>query len=304
MLDITERKKAKESLRLTQFVVDKAPIGIWKMGAAGEVLDVNEQGCASLGYSKEALCRMSVLDFYPNFDTEAVWIRNREALEKLGATTIESQHRCKNGDVVPIEVIQNLIRFEDQEFHVAFVLDITHRKRAEAALRENDRLLANILESMNEGILVLDHELRYQIFNTAMEVFTNTPKQAILGKRPWDVFDFIQGSVVEENMRNTMRVRMQGAMEIQRSLPHKHHAWFRESFTPLKDTDGQIVGVIEVVSDITRKKQGEEEVRRLRSYLANFIITENHGGQMNAHAAEGGGTCFVIRLPKGGGETG
>jgi signal transduction histidine kinase len=33
--------------------------------------------------------------------------------------------------------------------------------------------------------------------------------------------------------------------------------------------------------------------------VSYFIITEDHGGQMSAHAAEGGGTCFVIRLPKG-----
>ena len=60
-------------------------------------------------------------------------------------------------------------------------------------------------------------------------------------------------------------------MEIQLPLPHKHDAWFRESFTPLKAADGQIVGVIEVVSDITRQKHDEEELRRLRNYLANII---------------------------------
>jgi len=34
--------------------------------------------------------------------------------------------------------------------------------------------------------------------------------------------------------------------------------------------------------------------------VSYFIITEDHGGEMRVHASEGGGTCFVIRLPKGG----
>ena len=60
-------------------------------------------------------------------------------------------------------------------------MDITERKQAEAVLRENEQLLVNILESMNEGIVVLDREFRYQIFNTAMENISNTPKQEVLG---------------------------------------------------------------------------------------------------------------------------
>jgi PAS domain S-box-containing protein len=34
--------------------------------------------------------------------------------------------------------------------------------------------------------------------------------------------------------------------------------------------------------------------------VSYFIVTENHGGKMDAHAVDGGGTCFVIRLPKNG----
>jgi hypothetical protein len=40
-------------------------VDIWRMGDTGEILDGNEQGCASLGYSREALRRMTVFDFAP-----------------------------------------------------------------------------------------------------------------------------------------------------------------------------------------------------------------------------------------------
>jgi signal transduction histidine kinase len=38
--------------------------------------------------------------------------------------------------------------------------------------------------------------------------------------------------------------------------------------------------------------------------VSYFIITDDHGGQMHVRAAEGGGTCFVIRLPKEGRRSG
>lgn len=34
--------------------------------------------------------------------------------------------------------------------------------------------------------------------------------------------------------------------------------------------------------------------------VSYFIISEDHGGEMEAHAVDGGGTRFVIRLPKAG----
>ena len=153
--DITQRKQLEESLRLTQFIFDKAPIGIWRMGKNGEVLDVNEQACNSLGYSHDEICRMKVFDVDPNFDTNA-WVDNIATLKAAGTTTIETLHQRKNGEIFPIQVIQNLMRFEDQEFHVAFVQDITERKKDEEELRRLRNYLSNIIDSMPSILVAVD----------------------------------------------------------------------------------------------------------------------------------------------------
>lgn len=139
--DISERKRIEESLRLTQFIFDKAPIGIWRMGQEGEILDVNEEGCHSLGYTREELCSMVVFDIDPDMNRET-WTRGRAMLDELGATTIESLHQRRNGEIFPIQVIQNLMRFKDQELHVAFVQDITERKRLEELMIQSEKMLS------------------------------------------------------------------------------------------------------------------------------------------------------------------
>ncbi len=149
--DITERKKAEESLRLTQFIFDKAPIGIWRMGDSGEVLDVNEQACVSVGYTHEELKTMKVFDFAPGFNLEH-WEKGTETLNKTGTITTEVYHKHKNGKIFPIQVIENQIRFEDQVFRIAFVLDISERRQMEQALRDSQERLDLALSSANEGI--------------------------------------------------------------------------------------------------------------------------------------------------------
>jgi PAS domain S-box-containing protein len=268
--DITERKRAEASLRLTQFIFDKAPIGIWRMGPAGEVLDVNEQACASLGYTREELCRMTVFDFSTSMEREAVDAGFRE-LQKAGTAIFEDFHRRRNGEIFPVQVISNLIRYNNQEMSVAFVHNITERKQAEAALRENEQLLGNILESMNDGIAVLDTGLKYKVFNKRAEKMFGKKRQDVLGKTPWEVFSLTENSEILDPIRSAMKGHVVGSVDSQVSFPPSINAWFRGNFSPLREEDGSVNGVVGVISDITRQKRDEEELRRLRNYLSNII---------------------------------
>ena len=381
-------KKSEKSLRLTQFVVDKAPIGIWKMGADARILDVNEQAYASLGYSKEELCNMTVFDIAPGSDFKG-YVNSTAQLREIGTVTVEGLHQRKNGQIFPVQVISNLMQFEGKEYHVAFVQDITERKlseqalrekdqllhdigrqvkigawkydpltgkatttdevariydfesvqdvsvekglgcyhgvhretierafnelvekgtpydleleivsargackwvrttgyaimqdgrivqvqgsfqditerrQAEKALRENGRLLNNILESMTEGLLVLNNDFRYTVFNSALAKMVKKTKEEAIGQIPWEVFPFLKGTPVEENMKKTMAGELTRNLEVQLHLTTEETAWFRDSFSPVKDQDGRIVGVVGVVSDITQQKQAEAELRSL-----------------------------------------
>ncbi len=269
--DISHRKKMAEKLRwnerMLRRIMDIVPSMIFVKNAEGRFLMVNQAIAKSYGMTVDALEGRLHRDVHADPDqVERMLADDRKAM-KSGETVFiaEEPYKDSTGDRRWLQTIK--VPCDEGEFGepaiVGLAMDITERKQADAVLRENEQLLVNILESMNEGIVVLDREFRYQIFNRAMENISNTPKQEVLGKRPWDVFAYIQGSVIEENIRKTMRGKTQGAMEVQLPLPHKQDAWFRESFTPLKNVDGQMVGVIGVISEITRQKQDEEKLHRL-----------------------------------------
>ena len=266
--DITERKRNEKFLRLAQFIIDSANIGIYRVDPDGRIVEVNQKAAQLLGYTKEELETLSILDIDPSVTREG-WSLIWQDLLDQGHHFIEREHRKKDGCLIPIEVYGNLLEYEGQQYSIAFVQDITERKQAERSLRENEQLLGNILESMNEGVFVLDSEFKNTIYNKGMEVITNVPREAVIGKRPWEAFPHIKKSPVEDNIRNVMNGEVSVAVET--THPHNPDVWSRDSFSPLKDTDGRVIGVVGVLTDITRQKQDEEEVRRLRNYLSNII---------------------------------
>jgi PAS domain S-box-containing protein len=268
--DITERKQIEESLRITKFCFDKADVGIYRIGTDGKILEVNEKAARILGYSREELAALSIFDVDPLL-TRDLWSARWQTLREIKTDTFEVVHRGKEGSEIPVEINSNLLEYNDQQFSLAFAQDITERKQAEEALRKNEQLLSNVLESINDGVVVLDKEFKHIIFNRGMEMMLNTPKHKVLGKRPWEAFPMLKNSPVEEHHRKAMKGEVTGSIDIQMSLPHNPDHWARDSFSPLKDTDGRIIGIVGVVSDITRQKQDEEELRRLRNSLSNII---------------------------------
>jgi PAS domain S-box-containing protein len=83
---------------------------------------------------------MSVPDIDPDFPPES-WPDHWRYLKEQGAVTLESRHRRKDGRIFPVEITANYIEFEGKEYNCAFARDITERKRAEAFLAGQARVL-------------------------------------------------------------------------------------------------------------------------------------------------------------------
>ncbi len=147
LLDITERKQAEETLRLTQFAMEHAPDGIFVIDGQGGFMYVNNAACSSLGYSRDELLGLKVFDIDPDFPSEN-WEEHKKSMRHVGAKRFESRHRAKDGRIFPVEVTSNYIGHKGRYLSIAFDRDITERKQAEAELKrlleEQDILLGNI----------------------------------------------------------------------------------------------------------------------------------------------------------------
>jgi len=128
--DITQRKRSEEELQLTQFCVDKASLALYQLTEEGDIWNVNECACQSLGYSMEELRSMTVFDIDPDCARE-VFNDLATKLFDCGSITFERVHRRKDGTTFPVEITSNAVEFRGRMFGINFVKDITERKRAE-----------------------------------------------------------------------------------------------------------------------------------------------------------------------------
>lgn len=149
--DITDRKQIQQELLLTQFSVDQASIGIMRTGAEAQILSANQHICQLLGYTVQELCSLHIYDIDPNFPIER-WKQHRRLIARQGSDTFETAHRRKDGTLFPVEVTSTYILFQDNEFAVSFIRDITERKQQEAALRRYNQRLS-LLRDMDRLIL-------------------------------------------------------------------------------------------------------------------------------------------------------
>lgn len=146
-----ELRKAHQSLRLTQFSVDHSGDAAFWMGPDARFIYVNERACQSLGYSREELLTMTVLDIDVKFSGD-VWEDHWKEIRQHRRFTIESVHKTKDGHTFPVEISINFLEFEGKEYNFAFARDISDRKQAEQTLRTYAETQEVLLREVNHRV--------------------------------------------------------------------------------------------------------------------------------------------------------
>lgn len=142
--DITQRKEAEKRLGIAQCTIDMSRTSFFWISPECRIVDANEHASRSLGYAREALVGKYVWEIDPDFCPEH-WAEHWERLRREKTITLESRHRRSDGTIFPVEVIGNYIVYDGQEHDFAYARDITPRKKAEAALRQHQDQLEELV---------------------------------------------------------------------------------------------------------------------------------------------------------------
>jgi len=186
--DITERDRAERALRESERrfrrTFELAGSGVAHIGLDRRFLRVNPRLCEILGYPEaELLALTGRLISHP--DDLDVINAQRPALHagKIDSVRLEKRYLRKNGSVVWVTFTMVLERDEAGTplYEIAIFDDITARKQAEEALRENEERLRAIVDSANDGILVYDRDLRVVSGNLAAERIIGLPLAELIG---------------------------------------------------------------------------------------------------------------------------
>lgn len=155
LTDITERKLAEEAIRESEQkfrdifnnTTDAIHIhGIRDDGTPGRFTDVNDVTCRILGYTKEEMLTKTPLDIATNYHNPPIE-KILEEQRTTGRTRFETEHRAKDGTIIPVEVNTHVVTIQGAKVMLGVVRDITERKQAEEALQQANKKL-NLLSSI------------------------------------------------------------------------------------------------------------------------------------------------------------
>jgi len=273
--NITERKRAEERLRQSEersrlfFNSGNDAVFVHIVGADGKpgnFIEVNEVACKRLGYTREELLNMSPYDIDASDMAE-----KREAVLKgfiaNGQALFEMVHVAKDGTRIPVEINIRLFNLRGRPMVIAFVRDITERKKAEEALRQSRALYLNTLESMMEGCQIIDFDWRYIYVNDAGARHGCRAKEELLGHKMMELYPGIENTEMFAALRRCMNERMPHHMENEFIYPNGTNAWFELSMQPVPE------GVFILSIDITERKKAEEGLRESETRFRGIVET-------------------------------
>ena len=268
--DITVTKQAEHVLKRFQFSIDQASDAVFWMNRDAGFTYVNEQACRSLDYTREELLQLHLSDIDPVFPKH-LWIERWDGYQegrRGGVEHLTSAHRRKDGTTFLVEVVSKHLWFGDEEFHVAFVRDITDRQQSEAAMRASEERLVHILETVPDGITIVNRAGQITYANSGAERLLGLTRSGITDRTYNDAAwkcATIDGQPFPEDQQPFTRVIQSGqpVYGIEQVIEHPdgRRVTLSINAAPLREASGRLTGMVAAFTDITGVKAGDAALR-------------------------------------------
>ncbi|MFZ9738556.1 MAG: PAS domain S-box protein [Prochlorotrichaceae cyanobacterium] len=153
----------------------------------------------------------------------------------------------------------------------AILRDITAKKAAEIALQASEAKYRQIVETAHEGIWMIDADAKHQFANAALLQMLGYTRAEMEGR---SLFDFFSPAL-HPNVQALLKRRSEGIAETNEvPLVRKDGStlWVLSTGSPIFNKAGQYVGAMSMVTDITQRRQADEERQRLLQELSGFKL--------------------------------
>jgi PAS domain S-box-containing protein len=289
--DITNEVQAEECIRRSERryrrFVEHVPDALFIYDVRGRVVDVNEQACAGLGYSREELLSLSVFDIDLDFPRARAEAAIRQTLQADGPLTFQGTHRCKDGHTFPVEAKVNVLEGDDEPLFVSVARNISNRLCQQRRLQDNRDLLRIIIDSIPDIICIKDGRGRWLLANTfdlhlfgledvdyrgkadsELARYAPLHKEAFLNCRESDARAWQKKEASRSNEIISVGDGKLGIFDVYK--------------IPIFHSDGRRKALVVIGRDITEQKQVEDKYRKLFEHSPLSYLSFSVSGKILA----------------------
>ena len=253
--DVTQLRLSEEKFSRT-FNMNPEPTLI-STQAENRILDGNQAFLDVTGYAREEVIGRTIADLglFANSKQRMSVLKKLRKSGQLSNVDISIQR--KDGAVRDGFVSTAKIDYAGMPCLLSVMIDITERKQAEEKIRNQSALLNSLLDSIPDIIFYKDVHGVYLGCNPPFAEFVGRPKEEIIGRTDYDLFDQEIADFFREHDKKMLELRQ----------PRHNDEWitYRDGRRRLIDTlktpywgpDGELIGILGVSRDITDRKNAE-----------------------------------------------
>ncbi len=284
---ITDRRKDEERLQFQARMLDAVGDAVIAVDTDHNIIFWNGGATRTYGWKPEEVIGRSTVDVtVPELskeDAQNILVQ----LDRGEMWSGEYRVRHRDGHEFPVHVTDSPLIGDDGNLLAIIGIshDISEQKRADDVLRHNEEdllraqeLLDAVTKATGVIIAVQDTNFRYIFFNQTYkeEIKRLTGKDLFIGTSMVELFAELpseQKMSVEEWSKVLQGEGVNQIIEF--GNPGKDSRIYRVLHSPLRDSQGTIIGAGEVAYDVTKQLQVEEQLRETKEYLDNLITFAN-----------------------------
>ena len=265
--DITDRRRAQAELAEKraqyQVAIETSTDGFLVVDTSGRITEANQAYATLSGYTRDELLHMAIPELEAREDPSQTQQHIRAAVGQ-GYDLFESLHRAKDGRIWPVEVAMTYSEAGGGQFF-AFLRDISRRKKFEAQNSRYEALVESshdaIIGKTLDGIVTSWNAAAQSLFGYSPQEMVGQSIQILLPKDRFQEEDDILSGIrrgASINHFETLRVRKDGSL-VDVSV----------SISPIRNSEGTIVGASKIARDISGPKRNER-IQAARERLMKF----------------------------------
>ncbi|WP_299403791.1 PAS domain S-box protein [Acaryochloris sp. IP29b_bin.148] len=278
--DISDRKAAEQELILKQnhleALLNNIPHIAWIKNADNQFIAANKPLAQMLNIGSADIMGKTDFDFFPAETAQRFRDDDLQVLSSGVRKVLEERIQRGDGSWGWLETTKTPFHDEQGQWAgtVGIAADITDRKAAAQELYESKQLLQLVLDTIPQLVFWKDRQSVYLGCNQAFAKVAGLdhPDQ-IIGKRdtdlPWKPEETEFFLECDQRIMASGKAEL-GIIESQFTAESKE-TWIETNKSPLKDSEGNVIGILGTVQDITQLKEAEQTLKNINEALEERV---------------------------------